>query len=149
MRPGLLVFALVALAPLGLNGQVLVAAERDLDFGVVFRGVPSTVDPTDAVKSGRIRVSAPRSVQFRVSFSVPNALQRAGGATMPISIGNGDITARFNTSSYRYSLNPSSMYIVTMGRGYITFEYGGTVSPSPSQAPGDYERPIIMTVSVL
>ena len=149
MRPGLLALALCAMVPLVLSGQVVVSAERDLDFGVVFRGVPSTVDPTDAVKAGRIVVTSPRNVQFRVSFSVPTLLQGSGSATMPISIGNGDIAARFNTSSFRYSLNPSSMYLVTMGRGYITFEYGGTVSPRTTQAPGAYAGPIIMTVSVL
>lgn len=149
MRPGLLLLAALAVFPCGLNGQVLVAADRDLDFGVVFRGVPATVDPTDAVKGGRIRVSTARSVRFRVSFSVPSTLRRVGGGTMPIAIGNGDVTAHFNTSSYRYSLNPSSSYLVTMGRGDITFEYGGTVTPSPTQIPGDYDRPIIMTVNVL
>jgi hypothetical protein len=137
------------MVPFGLHGQVVVSADRDLDFGVVFGGVPSTVDPTDAVKSGRIVVTTPRNVQFRVSFSVPSTLQGPGAASMPITIGNGDITARFNTSSFRYSLNPSSMYIVTMGRGYITFEYGGTVNPTASQAAGAYAGPIIMTVSVL
>ena len=87
MRPGLLALALWAMVPLVLSGQVVVSAERDLDFGVVFRGVPSTVDPTDAVKAGRIVVTTPRNVQFRVSFSVPTLLQGNGSATMPISQG--------------------------------------------------------------
>ena len=96
MRPCLLLpLLLLAAAVTPVAGQSTVTGIRDLNFGIVIRGVQTTVAPGDPIRSGRFyaRHLLNRPVQLR--FTLPTTLARVGGGgTLPISFGTNDAVAQ-------------------------------------------------------
>ena len=110
---------LAAVRPLA--GQSTVTAIRNLAFGAVIRGVPSTVLPSDPIKSGRFYVRHIINRQVQVRFTLPTRLNRvAGGTNMPIT----------------FTLTSSADFFVNIG---------GRVSPAANQATGAYSGTITLT----
>ena len=70
-----------------LAAQSSVTAVRGLAFGIVIRGVPSTVAPSDPIKSGRFYIRHILNRQVRVAFTLPTQLPRVGGGgNLPIRL---------------------------------------------------------------
>ncbi|HSE66227.1 MAG TPA: DUF4402 domain-containing protein [Gemmatimonadales bacterium] len=141
----LLVLCLVARP---LAGQSTVTPIQDLNFGVVIRGVTTTVDPTDPVKRGRFYVKHILNHQVGLRFALPSRLDRVGGgATMPINFGARDLMIQGTASNappefsnphgnQNYSLDTTPDIYVNLG---------GQVSPATNQPTGVYLGTITLT----
>jgi hypothetical protein len=139
-------FALV-LAATPLAGQSQVTGIRDLAFGIVIRGVQTTVSPNDAIRSGRfyVRHVLNRPVQLR--FTLPTQLARVGGGgNLPISFSSTDALALgtgptsvpvlFNPN------NPQTFILRTSADFYVNL--GGRVSPAANQPSGNYRGTVVL-----
>jgi len=132
-----------------LAGQTQVSGIRDLTFGVVVAGVPSTVSPNDPVKSGQFYIRYVRGGKIRLSLTLPSALnQVGGGGTLPISFRNGDaFILETAPGSLPSSFNPKATLNLTLtGSPDVNLFLGGGISPATAAPPGSYTAPVIVTV---
>lgn len=141
-----LTLALLTTSP--LVGQSSVTGVRNLDFGVVIRGVQTSVTPNDPVKSGRFYVKHIINHQVQVRFTLPTQLARvAGGANLPISFGTTDAIAKGTAgSSVPVTFNPNTTQTFTLTTSadfYVNL--GGRVSPAVGQATGPYSGTVVLT----
>ncbi len=125
-----------------------VTGVRDLNFGIVIRGVQTTVAPNDAIKSGRFYVRHAIGRQVQVRFTLPTTLARvAGGGTLPITFSATDAIAQGTAgSSVPLTFNPNNTQtfnLVTSADFYINL--GGRVSPAAGQATGAYRGTVTLT----
>ncbi|MDX2120853.1 MAG: hypothetical protein SF070_07255 [Gemmatimonadota bacterium] len=144
----LLLPALLTAAPLA--GQSTVTGIRDLAFGVVIRGVQTTVAPSDPVKSGRFYVRHRLNRQVRLQFTLPTQLARVGGGgNLPITFPNNSAIARGTAgSSVPVTFNPNvaqTFNLVTSADFFVNL--GGRVSPAANQATGNYRGTVTLTVT--
>jgi hypothetical protein len=141
-----LTLALLTASP--LVGQSSVTGVRNLDFGVVIRGVQTSVTPNDPVKSGRFYVKHIINHQVQVRFTLPTQLARvAGGANLPISFGTTDAIAKGTAgTSVPVTFNPNTTQTFTLTTSadfYVNL--GGRVSPAVGQATGAYSGTVVLT----
>jgi hypothetical protein len=141
-----LTLALLTASP--LVGQSSVTGIRNLDFGVVIRGVQTSVSPNDPVNSGRFYVKHIINRQVQVKFTLPTQLARvAGGANLPISFGATDAVAKGTApTSNPLTFNPNNTQtfnLVTSADFFINL--GGRVSPAANQATGAYSGTVVLT----
>lgn len=144
----LLLPALLAVAPLA--GQSTVTGVRDLAFGIVIRGVQTTVAPADPVKSGRFYVRHRINRQVRIQFTLPTQLARiGGGGNLPITFPtNSGIAQGTAGSSLPLTFNPNvaqTFNLVTSADFFVNL--GGRVSPAANQATGNYRGTVTLTVT--
>lgn len=145
LRTFLVGVALLA-APSALPAQS-VTGIRNLTFGNVIPGVPTTVLQTDAVRSGQFRIAGVIVRNVVISFTLPTAMNGPLGATMPITFTN--TSAGFTTVFQGNTpFNPNTPYNETVVFN-ATITLGGRVNPSPTQRAGNYSANIIMTVIFL
>ena len=92
------------------QAQVSAVAIRDLNFGIVIRGVPNSISPADPVKSGQFYFSTPGiGSRVRIQFTLPTQLNGPAGATLPISFGTTDAWLRGTAGSSAFvTLNPNT-----------------------------------------
>ncbi len=139
---------LAAALPAMLRAQVQVVGVRDLAFGLVIAGVPTTVSPGDPTRSGEFTVDAPRGSRISVSFALPAGLTGPPGASLPISFTNRDALAT-GLGRGAQAFDPRRSRTFRFPRaGVMTLYLGGTASPSTGQAPGAYMAPVILNVIV-
>lgn len=131
-----------------LAGQSSVTGMQDLAFGVVIRGVTTSVAPTDPVRRGRFYVTHILGHQVTLRFTLPNRLDRiGGGANMPINFGPNDgIAVGTAGNSVPVSFNPhgNRTYTLTTSADFNVY-LGGRVSPAANQATGSYVGTITLT----
>jgi hypothetical protein len=137
----------LALAAAPLAGQSQVTGIRDLAFGIVIRGVQTSVSPNDPVRSGRfyVRHVLNRPVQLR--FTLPTQLARVGGGgNLPISFSNTDAVAQGTAPSSVPVVfnpnNPQTFILRTSADFYVNL--GGRVSPAANQASGNYRGTVVL-----
>jgi hypothetical protein len=140
--------ALLAVAPLA--GQSTVTGVRDLAFGIVIRGVQTSVAPSDPVKSGRFYVRHRRNRQVRVQFTLPTQLARiGGGGNLPITFPNNSAIAQGTAgTSVPVTFNPNvaqTFNLVTSADFFVNL--GGRVSPAANQPTGNYRGTVTLTVT--
>jgi hypothetical protein len=141
----LLVLCLVARP---LSGQSTVTPIQDLNFGVVVKGLVTTVAPTDPVRRGRFYIRHILNHQVGLRFTLPLKLDRVGGgATMPINFGANDLMIQ-NTASG----SPPQFFNPHGNQNYqldttpdIYLNLGGQVSPGTAQPTGTYIGTITLT----
>jgi Domain of unknown function (DUF4402) len=155
MRAARSAFVAVAILVAGagqLRAQLVAATGiRDLGFGDVLPGVPNTVQPTDATRSGQFDILGPNLAQVEITFGLPTALTAGGGGTMPVS---------FSATSAGYSANgsigsqvafdprvPYRANLSLLGRGSAFI--GGSLAPPGTQAAGTYSGPLSVTVALV
>jgi hypothetical protein len=142
-----LLAALVA-AP-SAAAQVSITGIRDLTFGPVIVGIPSSVGPSHPTRSGQFRITAPLNSKLQIRFTLPDQLVGPAGAQLPISFGSGDALAVgtapgstptvYNPKATRNpQFQPSTAYDVFIG---------GTVTPAGNQRPGSYAATITLTIT--
>jgi len=129
---------------------------RNLDFAVVTRGVPKTVPYSDAA-AAKVQLGGSSNAFAQITFTLPTQLQNIQalpGITMPISFGAG--SAAWNRDQDNVgaatAFNPASPTVGRFGpppRPWLWIYLGGTVNPSPTQAPGIYQGTIILTITYL
>lgn len=121
---------------------------RDLNFGVVIRGVQTTVAPTDPIKSGRFYVRHTINRQVQVRFTLPTTLARVGGGgNLAISFSATDAVAQGTAgSSVPVTFNPNNTqtFTLTTSRDFYV-NLGGRVSPTAGQATGNYRGTVTLT----
>lgn len=148
MRPCLrLVLLLLTFATSPAASQS-VTGLRDLDFGVVIRGVQTSVAPSDPIRSGRFYVRHALNRQVQVRFTLPTNLARVGGGgNLAISFGATDAIAQGTApTSNPVTFNPNNTQTFTLASSpdfYVNL--GGRVSPTAGQATGNYRGTVTLT----
>ncbi len=147
--------------------EISVTEEVDLDFRNVVQNVVKTVDTRNAVTagtatgdetSGQFHVEKGAYTDVNVEFTtLPATLAGPGEATLPISFDNAvfgrlsltvsnDGGVEFNPTSDIDTDNDGTtapFFDTASFRVYL----GGSVTPAETQAPGDYEADVTLTVS--
>ena len=143
----------VAASALVVNATITMNTLRNLNFGQVPSGVPTTVVPTGAA-AGEWEAIGTGNAFVQISFTLPTTLsniQAQPGVTMPIS---------FSATSARWrraTNNPAGANVFNPAVGatgrfgpppndrmYVWI--GGTVSPLATQKPGIYLGTVILTL---
>jgi hypothetical protein len=153
MRVWTLVACGVLLGPVApAAAQVSVAGIRNLAFGPVIIGIPSSVPPSDALRSGQYRFTAPAGSRVRIDFDLPGQLNGPGTAKLTIKFGKTDAVIVGNApGSVPTALDPNPKANLKYDMGTSTAAnvfLGGTVTPAANQAPGSYIATITLTVTI-
>lgn len=134
-----------------LNAQLTVTGIRNLAFGPVIRGIPSSVAPSDPVKSGQFEFIVPIGSRVRLQFTLPTRLNGPGAARLTIAFNTTDgIALGQGPSSVPVTFNPNvaqTFNIVSSNRIWVFL--GGRVTPTGTQATGNYTNTVTFTVTVL
>jgi hypothetical protein len=149
LPPLFLAVALAAALAAPLAGQTQVTGIRDLNFGVVIRGVQNTVAPTDPVRSGQYYVRYVVGGRVQIRFTLPTRLNRVGGGgNMPIQFRNTDAVAQGTAAgSVPVTFNPHANQTFNLQTSPdFNVWLGGRVSPAANQATGIYRATVIMNV---
>src|SRR5690606_15613674 len=152
MRPRLRQAMLVALAalvvpfavPAAAEGQVLVLAEQNLDFGMLTPGVPVTIVPTDMASSAQLRIEGRGT--FQVSFQLPGALTNAAGNQIPLVFGASDGRVAIRHKITTFDPRSSVSFRINPAEREAQVNLGGSVQPAPAQPAGHYTATIVMMV---
>ena len=151
LRKLLLLTTLMAALAGPAFGQLTVTGLRNLNFGVVIKGVPLHVAPNDPVKSGEFQFITAIGNRVRVQFTLPTRLIGPGGAQLPISFNATDAIATGTApTSIPVTFDPRvarTFTIVTSTR--ILVFLGGTVSPAVAQVSGTYTGTVTLTITIL
>lgn len=149
MRSQLLVLLAALVAAPSAAAQITVSPIRDLAFGPVIVGVPSTVGPSHPTRSGQFRITAPVNSKVQVRLTLPSQLAGPAGAQLPISFGSNDAIAVGGwPGSTPDTWNPKSTRNLQFTGGTIYNVFiGGTVSPAANQRTGNYAATITITVT--
>lgn len=127
-----------------------VTGNRNLNFGIVIRGVPNSVAPGNAIRSGRFYIRHRLNRQVQVRFTLPTTLARTGGGgTLPISFGATDAFAQGTAgNSVPVTFDPRTTQTFTLQTSpdfYVNL--GGRVAPTAAQATGNYTGSVTLTVT--
>lgn len=144
-----LVLLVLGLAARRAEAQT-VTGVRNLNFGIVIRGVPNSVAPNNPLRSGRFYVRHQLGRQVQVRFTLPNRLARTGGGgNLPISFGATDAIAQGTAgNSVPVTFDPRTTRTFTLQTSpdfYVNL--GGRVAPTAAQATGNYTGNVTLTVT--
>jgi len=130
-----------------------IATLRDLNFGSVIKGVPTTILPT-AANAGEWQVSGSGNAFVIISFTLPTQLtniQALPGSTMPIAFsGVSAIWRRATNNPVGGNVfNPAVGAVGRLGpppnfNMYVWI--GGTVTPAVTAKPGIYQGNVIVSL---
>ncbi len=121
------------------------------------RGVAKTVVQNTAA-AGKVRVAGTANAFTQIRFTLPTQLpniQAVPGINMPISFAaNSARWRRTNDSpgggtTFNPAVGVNNARFGNAGNPYFFVYLGGTVTPSPTQAPGIYQGTIILTITYL
>ena len=143
-----LVLAAIGAGTLEAQGRPInVQARRDLDFGTVIPGVPTTVSRLDPT-AGQFIVRGRRGAEVLLELTLPIALAGATGA-VPLSFGLADgghgPLADLAASQPFDPRVPIAVVLPSNGTYYVWL--GGTVQPLAQQVPGTYSAQVVLTAS--
>jgi hypothetical protein len=128
-----------------------------LDFATVTRGVPKTVVQNTAA-AGKVRVAGTANAFAQIRFTLPANLpnvQAVPGINLPISFATNSARWRRGTDAagggriFNPAVGVNNARFGGNARPYFFVYLGGTVTPSPTQAPGIYQGSIILTITYL
>ena len=152
MRPRTMHAALTVLALLVVSGvvpdaaaaQVLVAAERNLDFGQLTPGVATVVAPSDLTRSAQLRVDGRGT--YQVSFQLPTELTSPAGHTIPLVFGPADglLTIRNKVTSFDPTTTTS--FRINPAQREAQLNLGAQATPAAGQVAGFYSATIVVMV---
>lgn len=130
--------------------QVGVRGDRDLLFGTVTRGIPSSVAPADPVRSGQWTVTGNTGSRVQIRLTVPPTLTGPAGATLPVTFTRNDAFILPAGGNPRY-FNPGGVviFVFPAGTGSAMVRLGGRVAPAAGQAGGAYSNTVLLTMTVL
>ncbi len=127
---------------------LVVLSRRDLSFGTVLPGIPSTVATSDVRRAGLFEIQGQRDGVVRVELALPAALVSRAGYELPLAFGAGDASVATDRGRFRGAQfdprEPLSAALGSSGKLYI--HLGGTVLPRRQQPGGAYEATIYLTV---
>ncbi|HEV8510504.1 MAG TPA: DUF4402 domain-containing protein [Gemmatimonadales bacterium] len=131
-----------------------IATLRDLNFGTVIKGVPTTVLPTVAA-AGEWQITGSGNAFVVISFTLPTTLtnlQALPGSTMPIAFSAVSAIWRRATNDPVGGnvFNPATGAVGRIGPTANPTMYiwlGGTVSPAAAAKPGIYQGTIVVSLT--
>jgi hypothetical protein len=126
---------------------------RDLNFGTVIKGVPTTVLPT-AANAGEWQVSGSGNAFVVISFTLPTQLtniQALPGSTMPIVFNATSAIWRRATNNPVGGniFNPATGAVGRLGpppNFNLYIWLGGTVTPALTAKPGIYQGNVVVSL---
>ena len=147
--PLLVLAALLAARPAA--AQITVTRIRDLTFGPVIVGVPTSIGPSHPVRSGQYRLTAPLLRNVRFQFTLPTRLDGPSGSRLTISFGGNDALAiGQGPTSQPVTFDPKVQQTFQIVSSTTIFVFiGGTVTPTATQRVGNYTGTITFTVTLL
>jgi hypothetical protein len=154
MARGCLVALVLSLTSTGLHAQtppppLSVIHKRDLAFGSVLPGVPTTVLPNDVARAGEFEITGPANCSIQIQFLLPPALIGPGNAAMPVSFG--PLSAGFSATgsiTNQEPFDPAIPFSTNLPSGGRASGFlGGVLTPSATQAPGSYSGAATITVA--
>jgi len=130
-----------------------IATLSDLNFGIVIKGVPTTVLPT-AATAGEWQVTGSSNAFVIISFTLPTLLtniQALPGSTMPITFSAVSAIWRRATNNPVGGtiFNPATGAVGRLGPTANPSMYiwiGGTVNPAAAAKPGIYQGNVIVSL---
>src|SRR6267378_2035737 len=130
-----------------------IATLRDLNFGTVIKGVPTTVLPT-AAAAGEWQVTGSSNAFVIISFTLPTQLtniQALPGSTMPITFSAVSAIWRRATNNPVGGtiFNPATGAVGRLGPPPNPTMYmwiGGTVNPAVTAKPGIYQGTVVLSL---
>ena len=151
MRLLALVLACALLGATPAAAQITNTGIRNLDFGPVIIGIAKHIGPSDPVRSGQFRFTAPLTARVRLQFTLPTRLDGPANARLPISFNGTDgIATGTAANSVPVTFDPrtaQTFQIVTSTTIHVFI--GGTVTPANNQRLGSYTGTITLTVTLL
>jgi hypothetical protein len=129
--------------------SLTVTGLRNLGFGTLIPGLPTTVSPSDPVRAAQFDVRGASAQQLQLVLALPLSLQGPSGAALPL---------RWGPSAAAYSLSggtadaiafdPALPFTVALpASGRLLVFLGGTAQPLPTQVPGRFSAVITLTAS--
>jgi hypothetical protein len=140
-----------------IGGPITFLNLQNLNFATVTRGVPKTVVQNTAF-AAKVRVAGTANAFAQIRFTLPTQLpnsQAVPGINMPISFAANSARWRRGTDgtgggrTFNPAVGVSNARFGKNVRPYFFVYLGGTVNPSPTQAPGIYQGSIILTITYL
>jgi hypothetical protein len=148
MRSRLLVLLPALVGVPSAAAQISVSPVRDLAFGPVIVGVPTTIGPSDPTRSGQFRITAPLDTRIQIRLTLPNQLGGPAGAQLPIDFANNDaIVVGTGSGSVPSTFNPKATHVLRTTSATTNVFIGGRVTPATNQAQGNYTATITLTVT--
>lgn len=149
MRPRTMQATLAALAMLVVSfagagaaqAQVLVMAERDLEFGLLMPGVAASVTPSDGA---RLRVEGRGT--FQVSFELPASLTSPAGHQIPLVFGPTDGLLTIRRKATQFDPGTMVSFRINPAEVEAQIELGARAQPAAGQPAGSYSATILMMV---
>jgi len=132
-------------------GPIQVTPLRDLQFGQVMPGTPSTVLPTAPAAGQYVALGNP-SAQASVSFTLPSTLD-AGPVTMPIAFGTTSARVgwfnnpNFFVQTFDPNVGAAFRFSPAFFGSALYVWIGGQVSPAVSQVAGFYTGTVVLTLA--
>lgn len=128
-----------------------VQAGNDLVFGVLAAGTSANVGPQDP-SAGTLSVTGARGREVSISFILPPQLDdvNGSGATIPVSFGATDgVANQVNSPAGGSVFDPGVGFVGLLEAltGNLFVFLGGTVTTQATDAPGDYQGTVTMTVA--
>jgi hypothetical protein len=142
-----LLLALATLVVVGTSpadAQVLVVAERDLSFGMLMPGVPTTVAAADVVRSAQLRVQG--RGRYQVSFALPQELSAPGGQGIPVEWAAGDGLLAIRNMVRAFDPRETLDFRINPAQTEAQINLGARVTPSPGQQAGTYSATIVVMI---
>jgi hypothetical protein len=143
---------LVALAALVVSfaspgaawAQVLVVAERDLEFGMLTPGTTTSVAPTDLIRSAQLRIEG--AGRYQISFQLPSSLTTAAGHEIPLVFRPTD--GRLTTRIRMVEFDPATTitYRINPAEREAQINLGAQAQPASGQAAGLYSATIVVMI---
>jgi hypothetical protein len=145
----LLAAALFAAPPAA--AQISLTPIRNLAFGPVIVGIPTSIGPSHPTRSGQWRLVVPIGSRVRFRFTLPTRLNGPAGARLPISFGAADgIAVGSGPTSVPVTFDPTvQQTFQIVSSTIINVFLGGRVTPAANQRQGNYTGTITFTVTVL
>lgn len=144
MRVALAVLVVSFVRPGAAEGQVLVMAERDLDFGMLTPGAPAVVAPGDLMRSAQLRIEGRGS--YQTSFQLPASLTAPGGAQIPLVFGAGDGMVSIRHRVTIFDPNTTVGFRVNPADQEAVINLGGRAQPAAGQPAGVYSATIVVMI---
>ena len=126
------------------HAQVLVSAERDLEFGLLTPGTVTTVAPADLTRSAQLRIEGRGT--YQVSFQLPSSLVSLDGHQLPVLFAPtaGQLTIRHKVTQFDPATTVS--FRINPAEQEALINIGGQAQPAPGQPAGAYTATIVMMV---
>ena len=127
---------------------LVVLARRDLRFGTVLPGIPSSVLTSDVQHAGLFEIQGQKNGVVRVELVLPPALTSQDDAELPLVFGPGDASGADDRGRFHGApFDPREPLTMTMSQsGKLYIRLGGTVLPGRQQPGGAYQATIYLTV---